>query len=93
MITCPAPYNRGGNDFRYEDTFVEKQDGFRHSKWLSFMESRLRIAWQLLKSDGVIFISIDDFEMGALRMQCDDVFGEAFFLCNIVAETLLQRKP
>lgn len=92
IIYIDPPYNRGGNDFRYEDTFVEKQDGFRHSKWLSFMESRLRIAWQLLKSDGVIFISIDDFEMGALRMLCDDVFGEAFFLCNIVWQKRYSRE-
>ena len=49
IIYIDPPYNRGGNDFRYEYTFVEKQDGFRQSKWLSFMESRLCIAWQLLK--------------------------------------------
>lgn len=39
IIYIDPPYNRGGNDFRYEDTFVEKQDGFRHSKWLSFMSA------------------------------------------------------
>lgn len=61
-----------------------------------FMESRLRIAWQLLKSDGVIFISIDDFEMGALRMLCDDVFGEAFSCAisygrNAIPEKIVKR--
>lgn len=55
-------------------------DGRFHSNWLNMMYSRLLIARQLLKEDGVIFISIDDNEVHHLRKLCDDVFGEENFL-------------
>ena len=74
-IYIDPPYNTGGTDFRYEDSIVGKEDGFRHSKWLSFMRSRLEIAQRLLSDDGIIFISIDDIEMAPLKMLCDDIFG------------------
>ena len=63
LIYIDPPYNRGSNDFRYNDAIVDSQDTFRHSKWLSFMAERLRIAWKLLKPTGVIFISIDDLRV------------------------------
>lgn len=44
FIYIDPPYNTGGTDFRYEDVFVAKEDGYRHSKWVSFMKSRLSIA-------------------------------------------------
>ncbi|MDK9581181.1 DNA methyltransferase [Sneathia sanguinegens] len=56
------PYNTGNKDFIYNDQYVNKTDGYSHSKWLSFMEKRLRIAKELLTEEGVIFISIDDNE-------------------------------
>lgn len=92
LIYIDPPYNRGGNDFRYDDSIVDKQDGFRHSKWLSFMGERLSIAWRLLNKNGVIFISIDDFEIGTLRMLCDDIFGEASFVCTIVWQKRYSRE-
>ena len=55
-------------------------DGRFHSNWLNMMYSRLLIARQLLKEDGVIFISIDDNEVHHLRKLCDDVFGEENFI-------------
>ena len=51
IIYIDPPYNTGGTDFRYEDTIVSKEDGFRHSKWISFMENRLSIAKKLLTDD------------------------------------------
>ena len=83
VIYIDPPYNTGNKDFRYEDAFVDKNDGFKHSKWLSFMSSRLRIAHSLLSSKGVIFISIDDNEQAPLRMLCDEIFGEECFVANI----------
>ena len=65
------------------DTNTET-DGRFHSNWLNMMYSRLLIARQLLKEDGVIFISIDDNEVHHLRKLCDDVFGEDNFLANVV---------
>lgn len=75
VIYIDPPYNRGKNDFIYDDDFVGEDDYFRHSKWLSFMKKRLEIAKNLLTYDGVIFISIDDKEGFDLKMLCDDVFG------------------
>jgi len=65
------------------DTNTET-DGRFHSNWLNMMYSRLLIARQLLKEDGVIFISIDDNEVHHLRKLCDEVFGEENFISNII---------
>ena len=64
------------------DTNTET-DGRFHSNWLNMMYSRLLIARQLLKEDGVIFISIDDNEVHHLRKLCDEVFGEENFVSEI----------
>lgn len=75
VIYIDPPYNLGG-DFVYNDDFVGRGDGFRHSKWLSFMDARLRIAYQLLSEKGAIFISINDSEYATLKLLCDDIFSE-----------------
>ena len=67
-------------------------DGRYHSNWLNMMYSRLLIARQLLKEDGVIFISIDDNEVHHLRKLCDEVFGEDNFVANIVWKHTQQSK-
>ena len=75
VIYIDPPYNTGNKDFKYNDTFVDKEDSYRHSKWLSFMDKRLRIAKRLLSETGGVFISIDDNEHAQLKMLCDEVFG------------------
>lgn len=84
LIYIDPPYNTGNKDFKYNDTFVDKEDSYRHSKWLSFMNKRLRIAKQFLSDRGVIFISIDDNENAQLKLLCDEVFGQKNFISNIV---------
>ncbi|MDO8590807.1 MAG: site-specific DNA-methyltransferase [bacterium] len=84
LIYIDPPYNTGNNDFIYNDKFVPKEDSFRHSKWLSFIEKRLKLAKNLLKPDGLIFISINDVEQAPLRMLCDEIFGEINFVANLV---------
>ena len=84
VIYIDPPYNTKNKDFKYNDTFVDKEDAFRHSKWLSFMQKRLLIAKRLLSNQGVIFISIDDNEQSQLKLLCDEVFGESNFLQTIV---------
>ena len=76
VIYIDPPYNTGNKDFVYNDSFVDREDTYRHSKWLSFMSRRLRIAKQLLSDKGVIFISIDDNEQANLKLLCDEIFGE-----------------
>lgn len=80
VIYIDPPYNTGAKDFIYDDTFVETTDGFNHSKWLSFMNSRLKIAKMLLKTSGVIFLSIDDNEMAQLKLLCEEIFGANNFV-------------
>jgi len=55
VIYIDPPYNTGNKDFIYNDNYVDKEDTFRHSKWLSFMNRRLKLAKNLLSDDGVIF--------------------------------------
>src|SRR3989338_7084519 len=76
VIYIDPPYNTGNKDFIYNDKFVDRDDPFRHSKWLSFMEKRLKLAKNLLSKDGVMFVSIDDNEQAQLKMLCDEIFGE-----------------
>jgi len=73
VIYIDPPYNTGSQDFIYNDTFVDKEDTYRHSKWLSFMEKRLRLAKNLIKTSGAIFISIDQNELANLKLLCDEV--------------------
>ena len=76
MIYIDPPYNTANKDFAYDDTRVDLTDTFRHSKWLSFMRERLRIARNLLRDDGILFISIDDNEQSDLKLLCDEIFKE-----------------
>lgn len=79
-IYIDPPYNRGKDDFVYDDNYIVTEDAYRHSKWISFMKERLDIAQRLLSAEGMIFISIDDNEMASLKMLCDEVFGESNFI-------------
>lgn len=81
VIYIDPPYNTGKKkEFKYNDDWVEKEDSYRHSKWLSFMSKRLCLAKKLLKEEGVIFISIDDNEFAQLKVLCDEIFGEQNFV-------------
>ena len=80
VIYIDPPYNTGNKDFIYNDSFVDSEDSFRHSKWLSFMNKRLKLAKGLLSDKGVIFISIDDNEQAQLKLLCDEVFGSNNFV-------------
>ena len=84
VIYIDPPYNTGNKDFIYNDSYVDSEDSYRHSKWLSFMSKRLRIAKKLLSDRGVIFISIDDNEQANLKLLCDDVFGERNHICQFI---------
>lgn len=75
VIYIDPPYNTGNKDFIYNDSYVDKEDSYRHSKWLSFMSKRLKIAKQLLTDRGIVIISIDDNEQANLKILCDEIFG------------------
>ncbi|QIM16036.1 site-specific DNA-methyltransferase [Leucobacter insecticola] len=89
VIYIDPPYNRGGNDFRYSDArfqdpdadgsdseYVSNVDGGRHTKWLNYMAPRLVAMKSLMSENGVIFVSINDIELGRLLMLMDEIFDE-----------------
>jgi adenine-specific DNA-methyltransferase len=77
LIYIDPPYNTGGDGFDYNDRF-------NHSTWLTFMKNRLEISSELLRKDGVIFISCDDNEQAYLKVLMDQVFGRDNFISNFV---------
>ena len=100
-IYIDPPYNTGNEGWVYNDNVndpriqkwlgevvgKEGEDLSRHDKWLCMMYPRLKLLKQLLADDGVIFISIDDNEQAALKLVCDEIFGNANFIGNIVRAT------
>ncbi len=93
LIYIDPPYNKGEKDFVYDDDFVDKNDLFKHSKWVSFMSKRIRLAYEILSERGYIFISIDENEAATLTLIMNEVFGEdnyishTFVLDNLKGKT------
>lgn len=84
VIIIDPPYNIGKGDFVYNDKKIDEHDSYRHSKWLSFMDLRLRLSKDLLSERGVILISIDETEFAQLKLLCDDIFGSMNFIGTFV---------
>ena len=91
-IYIDPPYNTGNRDFIYNDSFVDKEDLWRHSKWCEFMFQRLTLARDLLSPDGAIFVSIDDNEVSTLGMLMRRVFGENAFVATCVWQKRYSRE-
>lgn len=83
-IYIDPPYGTGKKDWKYNDAWVDGNDGYRHSKWLSFMEKRLLLAKKLLKPTGIIIVAIGDDQHHRLRMLMDQTFGEQNFISDVV---------
>ena len=81
LIYIDPPYNTGNKDFVYNDHYIDKEDSYRHSKWLSFMHKRLKIAHKLLADDGAILLSIDDKEQAQLKVLMQELFSDGFISC------------
>ena len=99
VIYIDPPYNTGNKDFAYYDDFcdeyrqipyVDKEDSYRHSKWISFMKKRLKIAKQLLSNNGVIFVSINNIELAQLKLIMDQEYGENNFVGHLIWESTTQ---
>ena len=84
VIYIDPPYNTKKKEFVYDDCKIGEDDSYRHSKWLSFMYERLRLAQSVLSDCGCIFISIDDNEEAQLKLLCDDIYGNENFLGVII---------
>ena len=76
-IYIDPPYNTGARDWKYNNDYVEKTDVFRHSKWLSMMQTRLKIARRLMNPlDSILMIAIDDNELCTLKMLLEELFAD-----------------
>ena len=84
VIYIDPPYNKGDKDFTYDDVFVDKNDTFIHSKWLSFISERLRQAQRLLSKTGVLIISIGYQEVHNLVSLCQEMFSDKQVVCVTV---------
>ncbi|WP_372757508.1 site-specific DNA-methyltransferase [Lactococcus lactis] len=84
VIYIDPPYNTTNEGFTYNDKKVDSNDAYRHSKWLSFMEKRLKIASSLLSKNGILFISIDDKEYQNIKSLTDEIFGENCFVTSFI---------
>jgi len=89
VIYIDPPYNTGNQSWKYNNKFVERDDAFKHSKWLSFVSKRLRLAKNLLKDDGVMIIAIDDYELNPLGLLLNEIFGED----NRLGIVVIENKP
>ena len=76
LIYIDPPYNTGATDWRYNNDYIDENDQWRHSKWISFMRHRLRLARNLLSESGLIYCAIDHYELFSLGLLCDEIFGE-----------------
>jgi adenine-specific DNA-methyltransferase len=74
VIYIDPPYNTGAKDWKYNNDYVDINDNYRHSKWLSMMAKRLKLAKNLLKSDGVLICAIDDNEFHHLGTLLEQIF-------------------
>jgi len=88
FIYIDPPYNTGG-DWKYTNDYINRDDPYIHTKWLSFMYERLRLAKDLLKDDGIICVTIDNHEAPRLWLLLDEMFGSN----NFLGEVIIRNNP
>ena len=89
LIYIDPPFNTGARDWKYNNDYVDSEDTYRHSKWLSFMHHRLNLARELLKDTGFIACAIDHYELFTLGVLMDKIFGEQ----NRIGVVTVVHKP
>jgi adenine-specific DNA-methyltransferase len=83
VIYIDPPYNTGAKDWKYNNDYVDSEDPYRHTKWLSFMRHRIALTKNLLKDEGILCVTIDDNELPRLWMLMEQEFGEANHLGTV----------
>ncbi|MBI5407772.1 MAG: site-specific DNA-methyltransferase [Nitrospirae bacterium] len=87
VIYIDPPYNTGAKDWKYNNNYVDENDPYRHSKWLSMMYKRLKLAKKLLAPRGVLICTIDENEHATVGM----LIREMFLLKEIVCVTIVHN--
>lgn len=82
LIYIDPPYNTGAKNWIYDNDYVDSNDLFRHSKWLSMMNQRLVLAKKLLANKGVLICAIDENECATLKLLLEEIFGGSYeYVC------------
>lgn len=77
VIYIDPPYNTGSSAWVYNNNYIDENDSYRHSKWVSMMKNRLELAKNLLTDNGFIVCAIDHYELFTLGLLMDEIFGES----------------
>ena len=82
VIYIDPPYNTGAKNWKYNNDYVDSNDSYKHSKWVSMMNDRLSIAKKLLTDKGVLICAIDENEFASLKLILEEVFGTNYeYVC------------
>ena len=84
VIYIDPPYNTGNQTWKYNNRYIDEEDPFRHSKWISFMARRLKLAKELLSKDGVLCATIDNYEVHNLRHLMEEIFGDREIIMTVI---------
>jgi len=90
-IYIDPPYNTGNNSWKYNNRYIEDDDAYKHSKWISFMSKRLQLAKKLLKKNGIICVTIDNHEVHNLRHIMEDVFTDKEIIITVIEHNFRGR--
>ena len=90
-IYIDPPYNTGNNTWKYNNKFIEEDDPFKHSKWINFMSKRLRLASKLLTKNGIICVTIDNYEIHNLRHIMEDIFSNRDVIVTVIQHNFRGR--
>lgn len=93
VIYIDPPYNTGARDWKYNNDYVDRNDQYNHSKWLAMMKRRLKLGIKLLKPNGIICITIDDYEFHHLRSLVEDHLDNATVLGAVIIKTSPSGRP
>ena len=86
-IYIDPPFNTGARDWRYNNDYIDKNDTWRHSKWVAMMARRLKLAARLLKTSGILVAAIDENEHASLTLLLADIFPQ----CEITSVAIVQN--
>lgn len=88
VIYIDPPYNTGARDWKYNNDYIDENDAYRHSKWLSMMNNRLKIAKDLLREDGVLIVTIDKHENATILL----LLAKIFPMCDVTT-VVIEHNP
>jgi len=91
VIYIDPPYNTGNNTWKYNNRYVNDDDAYKHSKWLSFMDKRLRLARNILAPNGIICVTIDNYEVHTLRLLMEEIFIERDIIMTVIEHNFRGR--